>query len=213
MVTGRFARPGSGIACYHPTAAAAHDDGKDRRAGEGRIMTGKEFLAAVANAQTDVIRALLGVLEEARAAHCVIGGLAVNAYAEPVVSLDVDIVVGTADIESVRRAAESRGFEVQPFEHSVNLSRPGSDLRVQIQTDPRYQAFLDRAVEADLLGYRMRVARREDVLQGKIWAWSDARRRRSKRQKDLADIMRLVEADPSLAGALPDAVREAIGGP
>ena len=50
-------------------------------------MTGKELLNAVAHGRTDLIQVLLEILEEAGAAYCVIDGLAVNAYAEPVVSL------------------------------------------------------------------------------------------------------------------------------
>jgi hypothetical protein len=47
------------------------------------------------------------------------------------------------------------------------------------------------------------VAALKDVLQGKIWAYNDAERRASKRQKDLADIMRLVESHPELNAQLP----------
>jgi len=47
----------------------------------------------------------------------------------------------------------------------------------------------------------------EDVLQGKVWVYLDDTRRRSKRQKDLADIMRLVEAYPALRNTLPEDVR------
>jgi hypothetical protein len=36
-------------------------------------------------------------------------------------------------------------------------------------------------------------ARVEDVLQGKVWAVQDSSRRGSKRQKDLADIARILE--------------------
>ncbi len=50
----------------------------------------------------------------------------------------------------------------------------------------------------------------EDVLAGKIWAYSDDQRRKSKRQKDLADIMRLVETHPNLAQRLPDTLKRAI---
>ena len=46
-----------------------------------------------------------------------------------------------------------------------------------------------------------------DVLQGKVWAYSDETRRKSKRQKDLADIMRLVEAHPRLRARLPPGIR------
>ena len=42
------------------------------------------------------------------------------------------------------------------------------------------------------------MARIEDVLRGKVWAAQDPERRPSKRQKDLADIARLLEVRPSL---------------
>ena len=163
---------------------------------------------AVANGRTDVLAVLLRVLEETGSEYCVIGGLAVNAYAEPVVSLDLDIVVAMDTIERVRAAAEKNGFSVETFEHSVNLSSDASDFRIQLQTDPRYQEFIARSETRDVLGYRMRVAAARDVLEGKVWAYSDATRRRSKRQKDLADIMRLVETRPELAQRLPEAIRK-----
>ena len=46
-------------------------------------------------------------------------------------------------------------------------------------------------------------ARIEDVLQGKVWAAQDLTRRSSKRQKDLADIARLLEARPDLRALVP----------
>jgi hypothetical protein len=52
----------------------------------------------------------------------------------------------------------------------------------------------------------MRVASREDTLRGKLLAYQDPQRRASKRQKDLLDIMRLVEAHPKLRKLLPAAV-------
>jgi hypothetical protein len=54
----------------------------------------------------------------------------------------------------------------------------------------------------------MQVADVSDVLQGKIWAYKDQQRRKSKRQKDLADIMRLVEANPTLEELLPPEIRK-----
>jgi hypothetical protein len=103
----------------------------------------------------------------------------------------------------VRQAALSKGLRIQAFEHSISLSTTGSDLRIQLQTDSRYQAFLARGSRRTVLGYEMTVAALEDVLRGKIWAYSDESRRRSKRQKDLADILRLVEAHPQLKTGLP----------
>lgn len=55
-----------------------------------------------------------------------------------------------------------------------------------------------------MLGVPLRVARVEDVLRGKVWAASDPTRRASKRQKDLADIARLIEAYPELRSAVPE---------
>jgi hypothetical protein len=133
----------------------------------------------------------------------VIGGLAVNAYAEPVVSLDLDVVIDMKDIDSVSKKVVEKGLKVERFENSVNLTSSKSDLRIQIKTDPRYQDFLSRALSKEVLGYKMNVASLEDVLQGKVWAYSDEKRRMSKRQKDLADIMRLLEADPSLEKIIP----------
>jgi hypothetical protein len=87
----------------------------------------------------------------------------------------------------------------------VNVSLADSDLRVQIQTDPRYGPFIHRAESRDVLGLTMPVARAEDVLAGKVWAVQDEARRASKRQKDLADIARLLEKYPALrAGVPPD---------
>ena len=173
-------------------------------------MTGKEFLNAVANGREDVVQALLDILAETGSNYCVIGGLAVNAYVEPVVSLDVDVVVAAKAIDAVSAAAAKRGFKVERSAHGVDLTHPGSDLRVQIQTDPRYEAFIPRGVERDVLGYRIKVAALEDVVQGKVWAYTDPTRRPSKRQKDLADLLRLIEAHPDLAAALPAAVRDAL---
>jgi hypothetical protein len=44
------------------------------------------------------------------------------------------------------------------------------------------------------------------VLQGKVWAAGDETRRPSKRQKDLADIARLLEAFPELRASVPAAI-------
>ena len=41
-------------------------------------------------------------------------------------------------------------MDAEQFEHSVILSAAGSDLRIQLQTDPRYQEFIPAAVERDV---------------------------------------------------------------
>ena len=152
------------------------------------------------------LQEFLDLLNDMQIAYCVIGGLAVNAYVEPVVSLDLDLVIVADAIDRLSEAAEHT-FTIKRFSHRLNLKSPQSDLRIQLQTDPRYQAFIPRGVKRNVMGYEMDVAVLEDVLQGKIWAYSDEQRRQSKRQKDLADIFRLVEAYPHLRNVLPDSIK------
>jgi nucleotidyltransferase AbiEii toxin of type IV toxin-antitoxin system len=84
------------------------------------------------------------------------------------------------------------------------VSAPGSHVRIQIQLDPRYDPFTARASERDdVLGERLPVADIADVMAGKVWAASNADRRGSKRQKDLADIARLLEVEPALRARVP----------
>jgi len=171
-------------------------------------MTGRTFLNSIANGEKDILQIFLVLLSEADTAYCVVGGLAVNAYVEPVVSLDLQFVADMKDLEKITKLAETKGFKIEKHEHSVSFSSTSSDLRIQLQTDSRYQAFIPRSTPKEILGYRMQVARKEDVLQGKVWAYTDETRRRSKRQKDLADIMRLVESFPELEKTLPKSIRE-----
>jgi hypothetical protein len=171
-------------------------------------MTGREFIHSLANGKLDIIQLLLDTLDETHSRYCLIGGLAVNAYVEPVVSLDLDIVAAVEDTNAISARALERGLKVERFEHSLNISSQSSDLRIQLQTDPRYQEFIARAETREVLGYKMKVAGLGDVLQGKVWAYMDTDRRKSKRQKDLADILRIIEAFPELSAALPQKLRE-----
>ena len=154
---------------------------------------------------------VVALLEERLATYCVIGDFAVNAYAEPLVSRDVAIVVAVEQIPEVE-ALLARQFKVERFEHSLNVSAAGSDLRLQIQTDPRYFNFVERAAPRDVLGMTLQVADVADVLQGKVWAASDPTRRASKRLKDLADIARIVEAYPALKDYVPEEIRKRLEG-
>jgi len=174
-------------------------------------MNERQFTNRVTNSQKDFLQDFVDLLQKLDVPFCVIGGLAVNAYAEPVVSLDLDLVAVSEHLGKLIKALERR-FTVREFPHSRRfkhiVSSPASDLRIQLQTDPRYQDFVARASRRTVLGYDIPVAALEDVLRGKVWAFSDPTRRASKRQKDLADIMRLVETHPHLMVALPDSLRE-----
>jgi hypothetical protein len=138
---------------------------------------------------------------------CLIEGLAVNCYVEPVYTLDADFVVVVAHFEKLRQTLEAEGFTVSSFPHSTNAHAPTSQLRVQFTTDPRYQEFPSRAQEKLVLAAQVPVAAVDDVFQGKLWAYSDSQRRLSKREKDRLDLIRLAEAYPELRLRLPSELR------
>ncbi len=165
-------------------------------------MKASTYWKIVAVDREELLERFLDLLSTSGIRYCLIGGLAVNAYAEPVVSLDLDVVVDLTRIDAVETALAQR-YVVRRFGHTINVSAPESDIRVQIQTDPRYLAFLPHATVREVLGIMLPVARLEDVLQGKIWAALDPTRCGSKRQKDLADISRLIEAYPELRSRVP----------
>ena len=55
----------------------------------------------------DLLERTLHILEEADAHYCVIGGQAVNAYAEPLVSLDLDVVIAAEGLHHQQEQVEN----------------------------------------------------------------------------------------------------------
>jgi hypothetical protein len=139
--------------------------------------------------------------------YCVIGGLAVNTYVRPVYTMDADLVIATDKLPLVRADLIAAGFTVQEEPWSLNAQHPGSDLRIQFTKDSRYQSFPASAVPAQVLGCDALVASLRDLVAGKILAWSDPRRRLSKRKKDEADLVRLAEDYPEVRPLLPEELR------
>ncbi|MCC6499502.1 MAG: nucleotidyl transferase AbiEii/AbiGii toxin family protein [Anaerolineales bacterium] len=170
-------------------------------------MQALTFWKTVAMDHSNLLENLIELLKKHEVRFCVIGGQAVNAYVEPLVSLDLDLAVAVDQVESVESLFEKQ-FVVKRFPHSLNVTIPDSDVRVQIQTDARYASFIERASSRFILGLELPVASVEDVLQGKIWAVSDPERRGSKRQKDLADIARILETYPQLRARVPQEILE-----
>ena len=115
-----------------------------------------------------------------------------------------EIEVLKQEYEKFERGNKSAGTRAR--KSLQNVKKIAQDLRVQIQKDPRYADFPSRAEVREILGLRLPVASLTDVLQGKIWAAMDEMRRPSKRQKDLADIARLLEAHPHLRSSIPQEV-------
>lgn len=164
-------------------------------------MQAARFWKTITLDEANLLESFVSLLAEKGFSYCVVGGQAVNAYVEPLVSLDLDLVVALEQLPKLEEALSER-YRLERFPHSLNVSVPGSDLRIRIQTDPRYFEFVGRAAPRSVLGMILPVASLPDVLQGKVWAASDPNPA-SKRQKDLADIARIVELRPELRGAVP----------
>jgi len=116
-------------------------------------MLAQTFWKVVVADQTDFLDRSLDGLAARGIRFCVLAGHGVYAYVDPGGGLDLDIVIATDQ----RRAVEDwvrREFRVEALPHSLDVSSPGSDLRVQIQLDPRYEPFVSRASERDVLGRR-----------------------------------------------------------
>ncbi|HEY9175120.1 MAG TPA: nucleotidyl transferase AbiEii/AbiGii toxin family protein [Verrucomicrobiae bacterium] len=155
-----------------------------------------------AGGATDVAK-LVQALEAREIPWCMIGGLAVNHWAEePMATAYVDLVIAATRVDEAVAALQECGFAAERYEWSINL-KGCSRVSVQISTEAFYRDFPSRSVPADVHGILMRVACLEDTLAGKLRAYADPQRRASKRQKDLTDIARLVEAHPELRVKVP----------
>jgi hypothetical protein len=180
-------------------------------------MTERAIYDAVIMSGTQDFSFVVETLSRHRAAWCVIGGMAVNAYVSPVYTADLDMVVVAADLPAVLAELAAADFRIKEFPDSVNAQRRAGVaqrashmLMVHFSKSARYQPFVDRAVLRPILGLYVPVAVLEDVVQGKLWAWSDPDRRLSKHAKEEADLIRLGEVFPQVRSKLPAGIREAL---
>lgn len=170
-------------------------------------MRALAFWKAVTVDRANFLETLVELLDANGIRYCVIGGQGVNAYVEPLVSLDLDLVIAVEHLTEAEALLRAH-FNVERFPHSLNIGAPNSKLRVQIQTDPRYFPFVERASRREVLDISLPVASLPDILQGKVWAATDQSRRPSKRRKDLLDIERILEQYPELKASVPPAIAD-----
>jgi hypothetical protein len=172
-------------------------------------MTETEVFESVTGSGSSDFAVLVSILNQ-HGLWCLIGGLAVNCYVEPVYTLDADIVVVSSELESIKSDLSTAGFDIDEFPLSVNARMPGSDLRIQLTLDSRYQEFVGKTERLEVLGQQVPVASLSDVVRGKIWAWSDEKRRATKRKKDELDLMRILESFPETRSLMPDEIKEQV---
>ncbi len=171
-------------------------------------MTSKEFFNRISNSSIDFLQEFVDLLRQKSISFCIIGGLGVNAYTtEPIVTLDCDFVIKSSEIDKLLPEIKKR-YKIKKFERSINVYSDKSDMRIQIQTDQRLQPCLENTKEKNILGYKLPVATIENVFRSKIIAAMAPDRRESKRRKDHADILRLIEVKKELIKLLPDKLKK-----
>jgi hypothetical protein len=170
-------------------------------------MTASEVFEAITGSGSSDFATLVSILNR-RGAWCLIGGLAVNCFVEPVYTLDADVVVIASELPVIKDELIKAGFSVEEYAHSLNARMSKSHLRIQFSLDPRYQDFVNDTTIHEVLGHRVPVASLANIVRGKIWAWSDVQRRVSKRKKDELDLIRLLEAYPELRHTMPQEIRD-----
>ncbi len=170
-------------------------------------MQALAFWKAVVADKADFLESVIALLADHGIRYCVIGGVAANAYVAAVVTEDVGLVVAVDQLVALEALLQEH-FTVGRFPYTINISTTGSNLRVQVRTDPCFAGFVERASLRNVLGLTLPVASLEDLLRSKIWAALEPERRVSKRLKDLADIARLLEAYPELRAAVPAEILE-----
>ncbi len=171
-------------------------------------MTAQEFYNRVTNSKKDLISEFLQILHHEQIPYCVIGGIAINAYCEPVVTLDFDCVVIVEQAEKLKEELKRRKFKVKSQPQTWEITHKDSDVRIQIQRDERYQEFIMKSQSHKVLGYTMMIAQKNDLLRGKLWAYLDPNRNELKRDKDLLDIKRLLRRYPEIEEFLTPEIKE-----
>jgi hypothetical protein len=174
-------------------------------------MTAEEIYESVTNGGSSDFAQVAAILER-HGPWSLIGSLAVNCFVEPVYTVDADIVVVAQHLPAIREELVAAGFRLEEFPHSLKASKPGSKLQIQFTQDARYQDFIGRAEQREVLGNFIPVARLEDIMQGKIWAWTDPDWRPTKRKKDELDLMRIAEAFPELQLHMPHEITSQLKG-
>lgn len=165
-------------------------------------MTAKEIYESVTNGGASDFAIVVGILSR-RGPWCLIGGLAVNYYVEPVYTVDADVVVVAQELAAIADELSGSGFRIEQFAHSLNARRAAGKLNVRFTRDARYQDLITRAKPRVVLGETVPVADLRDIVEGKVWAWRDAQQRLSKRKKDELDLIRIGEAFPELRHEMP----------
>ena len=156
------------------------------------------------------LRLVAELLERESVPYALIGGMAVQLHTEePRTTRDIDLAV-RAYTDVPRDALIRAGFEhIGRQDHSDNWLAPGPGAHKQRTVvqfsaeEPAFVGAVDRANIVDVRGLRLRLVTAPDLIVLKLAAAEAPRRRASKRQHDLGDILALIEEQPQLQATVP----------
>jgi hypothetical protein len=154
------------------------------------------------NTKKPALLQLARVLDQCAVPYAIIGGVAMQVHQdEPRTTLDIDVAV--EDRTRIPEAAlVAAGFRrTGTFTHSENWDGPGA-TPVQFTDDPELRSAVSRAIRLPLEDVELRILSVGDLLHSKLRAAADPGRRGSKRLRDLADALALLEKEPSLSSSL-----------
>jgi hypothetical protein len=173
-------------------------------------LTDAQFFNWQTGGGCDDLFRLIEVLERENIAWCAIDGLAVNHWAQDVhVTDEINLAVAHDRIEELPDIFTAAGFRTERDGRQFRLGGT-SRLSIRINTENGYRQLPARSILISMQGAPMRVASLEDTLAAKIAVWSRVERRPIERQRDVLDIMRLLDAHPELSDAPPAELRSLI---
>lgn len=82
-------------------------------------MTASEVFESVTGSGSSDFAVLVDALNT-HGPWCLIGGLAVNCYVEPVYTLDADTIVVSSEVPTIKQELVEKGFSIHEFPHSMN---------------------------------------------------------------------------------------------
>ncbi len=155
-----------------------------------------------ASTKEPALLALASVLNQHQVRWTLIDGIAAQVHLqEPRTTLDIDVALEHyADLPVA--ALSAAGFRHQgTFAHSDNWVGPGA-APVQFSAGPQWLGAIDRSGSVVLGDATLHILATADLLLAKMAAARDPARRRSKRLRDVADALALVEQSPDLRQTL-----------
>lgn len=165
-------------------------------------MQALQFLKTVTADKSNLLERLLRLLNDNNIQYCVIGGVAVSAFVEPMVSLDFALIITSYQMGRFESLLAST-FIVRRSSRLIEITAAESRLRANVHTESRYAEFVERAEQRVVFDLDLPVARLEDVMRARVWDWQDVSRKATIRMYALADIARLLESYPKLKPLVP----------